>query len=260
MKLETTEPKGVEVNRDGNHRQEHQHQQHAERRSRSSDHERIRAATRRRSARASPRPATAPSRSSARARSASSTCPSARRSRCATASRTSIEPWTTESTRERELKSLRTQVTRELNRFERRGGQARRKATQRARSTRNRVEREVKPGVARSRRPCSRTAPRPSTQIKKARTGRAGARPGPSVAPLSPGRRERLAARPVKLSALTAGRTATSPPRSTGLRAGRSLWGLRLRLARIMARGYAAAFCFQHPGVRADPGAAALLQ
>ena len=33
-----------------------------------------------------------------------------------------IEPWTTESTRERELKSLRTQVTRELNKFERRGG------------------------------------------------------------------------------------------------------------------------------------------
>jgi hypothetical protein len=55
-----------------------------------------------------------------------------------------IEPWTTESTRERELKSLRTQVTRELNKFERRGGQARRKATQRARSTRNRVEREMR--------------------------------------------------------------------------------------------------------------------
>src|SRR4051794_26636821 len=55
-----------------------------------------------------------------------------------------IEPWTTESTRERELKSLRTQVTRELNKIERRGGQARRKATQRARSTRNRFEREVR--------------------------------------------------------------------------------------------------------------------
>ena len=55
-----------------------------------------------------------------------------------------IEPWTREATRDRELKSLRTQVTRELNRFERRGGQARRKASQRVRSTRNRVEREVK--------------------------------------------------------------------------------------------------------------------
>jgi len=54
-----------------------------------------------------------------------------------------LEPWTTDTARERELKSLRTQVTRELNKFERRGGQARRKATQRARSTRNRVERLI---------------------------------------------------------------------------------------------------------------------
>lgn len=55
-----------------------------------------------------------------------------------------VEPWTTATTREKELKSLRTQVNRELNKFERRGGQARRKATQRARQTRNRLEREVK--------------------------------------------------------------------------------------------------------------------
>jgi hypothetical protein len=55
-----------------------------------------------------------------------------------------VEPWTQSETRERELRSLRTQVTRELNRFERRGGQARRKATTRVRQTRNRVEREVK--------------------------------------------------------------------------------------------------------------------
>jgi hypothetical protein len=55
-----------------------------------------------------------------------------------------VEPWTSTETREKELKSLRTQVTRELNRFERRGGQARRKATQRVRSTRTRVERELR--------------------------------------------------------------------------------------------------------------------
>jgi hypothetical protein len=55
-----------------------------------------------------------------------------------------VEPWTSTETREQELKSLRTQVTRELNRFERRGGQARRKTSQRVRSTRNRVERELK--------------------------------------------------------------------------------------------------------------------
>jgi hypothetical protein len=55
-----------------------------------------------------------------------------------------IEPWTTPSTRERELKSLRTQVTRELNKAERRGGQARRKTVTTIRSTRKNVEREVK--------------------------------------------------------------------------------------------------------------------
>jgi hypothetical protein len=55
-----------------------------------------------------------------------------------------IEPWTTSTARERELKSLRTQVTRELNKAERRGGQARRKATTQIRSTRTKVEREVK--------------------------------------------------------------------------------------------------------------------
>ena len=55
-----------------------------------------------------------------------------------------IEPWTTTTARERELKSLRTQVTRELNKFERRGGQARRKTVTTVRSTRKSVEREVK--------------------------------------------------------------------------------------------------------------------
>lgn len=55
-----------------------------------------------------------------------------------------VKPWTEPTGRERELKQLRTQVTRELNKLERRGGQARRKATTRVRSTRNRVEREMK--------------------------------------------------------------------------------------------------------------------
>ena len=54
-----------------------------------------------------------------------------------------FEPWTKSETRSKELRGLRTQVTRELNRFERRGGQARRKATTRVRRSRNRVEREV---------------------------------------------------------------------------------------------------------------------
>ena len=55
-----------------------------------------------------------------------------------------VEPWTSSTSRDKELKSLRTQVTRELNKFERRGGQARRKANQRVRSTRTRLEREAK--------------------------------------------------------------------------------------------------------------------
>jgi hypothetical protein len=54
-----------------------------------------------------------------------------------------VQPWTKSETRGKELKDLRVQVTRELSKFERRGGQARRKATQRAHRTRNRVEREV---------------------------------------------------------------------------------------------------------------------
>jgi guanylate kinase len=44
-----------------------------------------------------------------------------------------VEPWTKSTGRERELRK-----------YERRGGQARRKATRRVRSTRSRVERELK--------------------------------------------------------------------------------------------------------------------
>jgi hypothetical protein len=68
-----------------------------------------------------------------------------------------VEPWTSSTTRDKELKSLRTQVTRELNKFERRGGQARRKATQRVRQTRN--EKQVKDNRAKA-----------EQQLKKART------------------------------------------------------------------------------------------
>jgi hypothetical protein len=55
-----------------------------------------------------------------------------------------VEPFTDTETRGRELKGIRQRVERELNKFERRGGTARRKATQRVRKTRNRVERELK--------------------------------------------------------------------------------------------------------------------
>jgi len=55
-----------------------------------------------------------------------------------------VEPFTARETANRELKSIRTRVERELNRFERRGASARRKARTRVRQTRNRVERELK--------------------------------------------------------------------------------------------------------------------
>ena len=55
-----------------------------------------------------------------------------------------VEPFTARQTASRELRSIRTRVQRELNRFERRGAGARRKARTRVRQTRNRVERELR--------------------------------------------------------------------------------------------------------------------
>jgi hypothetical protein len=55
-----------------------------------------------------------------------------------------VEPFTKRETAQRELKSFRTQVERELNKLERRGAQSRRKARTRARQTRNRFQRELK--------------------------------------------------------------------------------------------------------------------
>jgi prefoldin subunit 5 len=55
-----------------------------------------------------------------------------------------VEPFTKRETAQRELKSFRTQVERELNRLQRRGAQSRRKARTRARQNRNRFQRELK--------------------------------------------------------------------------------------------------------------------
>jgi len=55
-----------------------------------------------------------------------------------------VEPFTKRETAQRELKSFRTQVERELNKLERRGAQSRRKARTRARQNRNRFRRELK--------------------------------------------------------------------------------------------------------------------
>jgi prefoldin subunit 5 len=55
-----------------------------------------------------------------------------------------VEPFTKRETAERELKSFRTQVERELNKLQRRGATSRRRARTRARQRRNRFERELK--------------------------------------------------------------------------------------------------------------------
>jgi hypothetical protein len=55
-----------------------------------------------------------------------------------------VEPFTGRQAANRELKGIRTRVQRELNKFERRGASARRKARTRGRQTRNRFDRELK--------------------------------------------------------------------------------------------------------------------
>ena len=75
-----------------------------------------------------------------------------------------LEPLASTETRGKELTGLRTQVTRELNKFERRGGQARRKASRQARRTRTRVERRV----TQRRRAAERTVKQSRTQARAA--------------------------------------------------------------------------------------------
>jgi hypothetical protein len=55
-----------------------------------------------------------------------------------------VEPWTSRSKAERELKSYRRQIEKAAKRTERRGTSARKRATTEARKTRNRVERDVR--------------------------------------------------------------------------------------------------------------------
>jgi hypothetical protein len=55
-----------------------------------------------------------------------------------------VEPFTRSETANRELRSIRVRVQRELNRFERRGASARRKARTRARRTRTQVQRDLR--------------------------------------------------------------------------------------------------------------------
>jgi hypothetical protein len=82
----------------------------------------------------------------------------------------SVRPWTEQTGREKELKQLRTQVTRELNKLERRGGQARRKATTRARTTRNRIERDLKQRRNRVERTVKQNRTKAERELKTRRT------------------------------------------------------------------------------------------
>jgi hypothetical protein len=81
-----------------------------------------------------------------------------------------VKPWTDTTGREREIKQIRAQVTRELNKLERRGGQARRKATTRVRTTRNRIEREVKQRRNRVERTVRQSRARAERELKARRT------------------------------------------------------------------------------------------
>jgi Skp family chaperone for outer membrane proteins len=81
-----------------------------------------------------------------------------------------VEPWTDTEAREQELKSIRQRVERELNKFERRGGTARRRASQRVRKTRNRVERELKQRRQRVETSVKENRTKAEEQLKKART------------------------------------------------------------------------------------------
>jgi hypothetical protein len=55
----------------------------------------------------------------------------------------SVKPLRSRAAAEQEIRRIRSQVQRELNRAERRGGSVRRQVTQRVKRRRNRVEREV---------------------------------------------------------------------------------------------------------------------
>jgi len=81
-----------------------------------------------------------------------------------------VRPWTEAEAREKELRQLRTQVTRELNKLERRGGQARRKATTRVRGTRGRIERELKQRRNRLERTVKQNRTKAERELKARRT------------------------------------------------------------------------------------------
>jgi hypothetical protein len=81
-----------------------------------------------------------------------------------------VEPFTARETANRELKSMRTRVQRELNRFQRRGATARRKARTRARRTRNQIERDLRQRRRRVRTTVKQNRVKAEDGLKRAQT------------------------------------------------------------------------------------------
>ena len=81
-----------------------------------------------------------------------------------------VKPFRKRTSAEREIRRIRNQFQRELNRAERRGGSARRKLTQRAKRERNRVEREVSTRRRRVETAVRQNRRRAERQLRTART------------------------------------------------------------------------------------------
>lgn len=81
-----------------------------------------------------------------------------------------VKPYRTRTSAEREVRKLRTQLQRDLNRAERKGGTARRKVTQRAKRQRNRAERELTQRRRRVETAVRQNRRRAERQLKTART------------------------------------------------------------------------------------------
>lgn len=81
-----------------------------------------------------------------------------------------VEPFTARQSANRELKTIRTRVERELNRLERRGATARRKTRTRVRRTRGRVERDLTRRRRRVQATVKHNRSRAESRVKRAQT------------------------------------------------------------------------------------------
>lgn len=81
-----------------------------------------------------------------------------------------VEPWTDRDSAGRELRTLRAQLRREVNRVERRGGSARRKALTRARRTRRKLETTLRQNRRRAETTLRRRTRSAEAQIRRAQS------------------------------------------------------------------------------------------